>query len=408
MSGSEFTVACIGLGHRLAQVGLHLVEVAPDIRLAAYVDPAPTGLARLQRHGIDPEPHVDAASMLAAVKPDAVMIGSPNHLHLEHIRLALASPARIFCEKPVVRTVEESFALAELLAHLPADRLVVGLVLRALPVVKEALARVRAGELGVVTSFDASEHLHPEHGGFLRRDWRRYRRYAGSYLLDKCCHDLDLLNAVAGARPRRIASFAANRIFTADRQGAADPARYRAWRAGWEGGERIFDSDADTADVQTLMLEYENGVLGTFHTNSHVDPPRRAWFVAGTAAAMDVDLRKASLHLRRAHRSGNSAGDEEEPADVICRFDRGGPRDHHGADPAMARDLVAAWRDEAPFPVSAREALVAGLTVMAADEAAARGTVVDMTSTWRRFDALLPPGQSPISATDDAPCASGP
>ena len=390
MSGSEFTVACIGLGHRLAQVALHLTQAAPEVRLAAYFDPAPTGLARLQRHGIDPERHADAGSMLAAVKPDAVMIGSPNHLHLEHIRLALASAARIFCEKPVVRTEDESFALAELLAQLPEDRLIVGLVLRALPVVKEALAQVRSGGLGVVTSFEASEHLHPEHGGFLRRDWRRYRRYAGSYLLDKCCHDLDLLNALADARPRRVASFAANRIFTAGREQSADPTHYRAWRAGWEGGERIFDSDADTADVQTLMLEYENGVIGTFHTNSHVDPPRRAWFVAGTAAAMDVDLRNATLHLRQARLGGSSAEDGGR-ADLIHRFDSGGPRDHHGADPAMARDLMAAWRDTAPFPVSAREALVAGLTVMAADEAAATGSLVDMTPTWKRFDGVLPP-----------------
>jgi predicted dehydrogenase len=134
-----------------------------------------------------------------------------------------------------------------------------------LPVVKESLALIQQGRLGTVTSFEANEHLHPEHGGFLRRDWRRHCEFAGSYVLDKCCHDLDLLNAVAGARPRRIASVVASRIFTRAHAHLDTPPRYRSWPTRWESGERIFDSDADTADVQTILLEYADGVLGTFH-----------------------------------------------------------------------------------------------------------------------------------------------
>jgi predicted dehydrogenase len=382
MISGTFSVAVIGLGRRIANVALHLQRAAPAFRVVAYADPAPAGLARMQRAGIHPEAHEDAAAMLRAVRPDAVLIGSPNHLHLEHIQLALdATDVRVFCEKPVVRTEAESFALAELLVRQPPDRLIVGLVLRALPVVKEALALVRAGGVGTVTSLEAHEHLHPEHGGFLRRDWRRYRRFAGSYLLDKCCHDLDLLNAAAGARPRRIASFAATRIFTRAHAGLDDGLRYRQWPTGWQGDERIFDADSDTADLQTLMLEYENGVLGTFHSNSHLNPPRRGWLVAGTEAALDVDLRAARLVLHPA-RDGMPGENRS--------FDSGSARDHHGADPAMAQDLAAAWLDARPFPVSAKEALVAGLTVMAADRAAATGAVVDLREIWRRLDALWP------------------
>jgi predicted dehydrogenase len=378
VSTQSFTIACIGLGRRLAKVVWELTRVAPQMRLLAFADPAPSGLERLQQHGIEPEAHGDAAAMLRAVRPDAVMIGSPNHLHLAHLQLALDSGARIFCEKPVVRTARETFALSARLASEPRDRVIVGLVLRSLPVVKESLALIQRGRLGTVTSFEANEHLHPEHGGFLRRDWRRRRAFAGSYLLDKCCHDLDLLNAVAGARPRRVASFAANRIFTRAHADLDTPPRYRNWPTGWPSGERIFDSDADTADVQTILLEYTNGVIGTFHTNSHVNPPRRAWFIAGMEASMDVDLRGARLQLHPA-RDG-VAGEE-------CRFDSGSVRDHHGADPAMARDLAAAWLENVAFPVTVQDALVAGLTAMAADTAAETGVVSDLAATWAKFDA---------------------
>ena len=44
------------------------------------------------------------------------MIGSPNHLHLDHIRLGLEAGLKVFSEKPIVATIEQSYALARLLA----------------------------------------------------------------------------------------------------------------------------------------------------------------------------------------------------------------------------------------------------------------------------------------------------
>lgn len=378
MAAATFRIACIGLGHRLAQIIVLLQRAAPQMAFVAYADPAPAGLPRLQRHGIDPRAHLDPAAMLRSVRPDAVMIGSPNHLHLHHLELALDSDARIFCEKPLVRTEQESFVIAERLAGEATDRVIVGLVLRSLPVIERTLSLVREGGLGTLISFEANEHLHPEHGGFLRRDWRRKRRYAGSYLLDKCCHDIDLLNALVGSRPCRVASFGANRIFTPKHAALGEGGDYRQWPTGWSGSERIFDSDADTYDVQTLMLEYESGVIGSFHSNSHVNPPRRSWLVAGTEASLEVDLRRGRLERFPAR--------DVDPAERQT-FGDGDTRNHSGADPAMARDLAAAWLEGRTFPVSARDALTAGLVVMAADRAAATGQVVDLGEVWRRLDA---------------------
>ena len=374
-----FRVVCIGLGQRLAHVLLHLTRAAPAVTCVAYADPEPAGLARLGRHGIEPRRYEQPEVMLREVRPDAVMIGSPNHLHQHHLELALATDARVFCEKPLVRTEAESFEVASWLAQEPRDRVVVGLVLRSLPVVRAALDAIRSGRLGAVVSFEANEHLPPEHGGYLRRDWRRLQRYVGSYLLDKCCHDLDLLNAVAGSRPRRIASFAGNRIFTPAYAHLDDGVRYRQWPTGWGGEDRVFDADADTADVQVLAIAYETGVIGTFHTHTHVVPPRRAWFVAGTEASMEVDLRGGRLDVLPV------VADPETRS-----FGDGSVANHSGADPAMAADLAATWLEGVPFPVTAREALEAGLTVMAADRAATTGSVVDLDPLWSRLDALLP------------------
>jgi len=65
---------------------------------------------------------------------------------------------------------------------------------------------------------EANEILPPEHGGFLMRTWRRYRRYSGSHLLEKCCHDLDWHQALLGSRMVKAASFGGRGIFIPEHQ----------------------------------------------------------------------------------------------------------------------------------------------------------------------------------------------
>jgi len=59
---------------------------------------------------------------------------------------------------------------------------------------------------------------------------------------------------------------------------------------------------------------------------------------------------------------------------------------HNGADQAMARDLLDALEGRAAFPVTPRESMEAGLTVMAADRAMRERAVVDCTQMWADYD----------------------
>ena len=61
---------------------------------------------------------------------DLLWVASPNHLHLEHIRLGLEAGMKVFSEKPIVTTKEDSFALAKLIKKFGENQLIVGLVLR--------------------------------------------------------------------------------------------------------------------------------------------------------------------------------------------------------------------------------------------------------------------------------------
>ncbi len=382
-----YRIGVIGLGQRIAHVLGAMAEVGWRLELAAYVDPAPVGAPILAAAGIAMGEAFESPQALLAAGPyDLVMLGAPNHLHFEHLNLALGAGFPVFAEKPIVRTQSESLVLAHRLAAGGTPPLYIGLVMRSMPIVREVIARIDSGALGEVVSIDATEHLPPEHGGYLARNWRRRAEWGGSYLLDKVCHDFDIFGRIAKARPAKVASFGGRRVFTAERVGTAPrtydngEAAYALRDAGWMGANDSFQSDMDVTDHQTAMIEYENGVRLGFHANSHVALTERRWYVAGTEGTLIADLVRNRLMVRKAL-------DRRKPE----RIDYGDRTEdaHNGADQAMARDLLASLRDGAPFPVTPFDSLEAGLTVMAIDEAMGSGEVLDCRPMWACYDSAM-------------------
>ena len=381
---TTYRIGVIGLGQRIAHVLAAMQEVGWNLDVTAYVDPSPVGAPILAAAGIKPRrAFADPAELLRAGPYDLLMLGAPNHLHFEHLMLALEAGTPIFAEKPIVRTQAETEALARRLAKAGTPPVYVGLVMRSLPIVREVIARVDSGELGELVSIDATEHLLPDHGGYLARNWRRKQAWGGSYLLDKVVHDFDIFGRLVGARPSRIASFGGRRIFTAERQ---DPPRtwedgsdvYGERDAGWAAANDAFQSDMDVTDHQVALLEYANDVRLSFHANSHTSLAERRWYVAGTDGTLIADLVRNKLMIRRALFRGKPE-----------RIEYGGVTAdaHNGADQAMALDLLAAMEGRAAFPVTPFDSMEAGLTVMAIDQAMEEKSMVDCAPMWARFDA---------------------
>ncbi len=378
-----YRIGVIGLGQRIAHVLAAMRAVGWSFEVAGHADPAPVGLPILAEAGIAPgRAFADEAALLAAGPYDLVMIGSPNHLHFEHLKAAFAAGYPIFAEKPIVRTPAETFALARLIAEKGSPPLFIGLVMRSMPIVREVIARVDSGALGDLISMDATEHLHPEHGAYLARNWRRRIEWGGSFMLDKVCHDFDIFGRIAGGRAGQVASFGGRRIFTpeqADLPRAYDDGEpaYAMRDAGWGSANDAFWSDMDVADHQTAIVRYDSGLTLAFHSNSHVALQERRWYIAGTRATLIADLVRNRLIVRGALSRGRPE-----------RIDYGGVTSdlHNGADEAMARDLLSALEGRAAFPVTPGDSMEAGLTVMAIDLAMSEGTVVDCRPMWSEYD----------------------
>ena len=347
-------VVTSGIGLRAGNVLSIMKEQMPEIEFVGYFDPQPTHLERI---GVETPRFDDIKTMLDTTKPDLFFVGSPNLFHLHDIKLGLEAGVQIFTEKPVVTTVEDTFALAELLAKYGTDRVMVGLVLRYSQHMVDLRAALADGTLGAITSLEANEHIGPYHGAFFMRDWRRRTDYSGGFMLEKCCHDLDIYNMVTGSRPTKIASFGGRRSFVPENAPASNSENdiFHVKKSVWESVPDAFHSDGDIIDWQTAILSYDSGASLAFHTELNVpDEPRRFCGM------------------------GYTQGD---PAHLSA---------HYGADHLMVADIAAFLKGETQsLPVGVVDALEAGLAALAMDEARTTGTIVDLTETWAKFDSYL-------------------
>ena len=378
-------VAICGLGERISHVARAFQRNDPRFVFSGFYDPAdePNGSAILAAAGIHlTERYGALEDLLAHGKPDLLLVGSPNSHHLEHIRAGLESGVRIFSEKPLVTTEADTYALLELLRAHGRDSVMVGLVLRYSPLYREFKRLQDAGVLGQVVSLEGSENLGLAHGAFLMRDWRRHEVASGGYLLEKCCHDFDLYQGIMGARPRRLSSFGGRKVFVPANEELEALPIYDAWRGPWDRTRSAFSGDADIVDHQTAIVEYENGAALAFSSNIHAANKTRRICAIGTNGMIEGDFERNYIVAYDA-----PSGDELFRASY--EFD---PEDgHYGAEDMMVADIAAHIFDARPLPVSAVDALEAGLTAIKLDEARKTSSVIEMDACWTRFDAALAP-----------------
>jgi predicted dehydrogenase len=221
------------------------------------------------------------------------------------------------------------------------------------------------------------------------RDWRRYQRFSGNFILEKCCHDLDLYQGAVEARAIRVASFGGRKSFVPENEVRHNLDVYHRKRSGWMSTEKVFDSDADIIDYQTAIVEYATGAAMTFHINLNAPDDYRRFCVMGAKGMAEGDFVRNYFRVTDA-RTGDRLVDK-----TYSGIENSA---HYGADEQMVERVGAHMLRGAPLPVSVVDALEAGLTAIKIDEARRSRTVVDLAETWKQFDTELH-GSNPESPT---------
>ena len=376
-------IGVIGCGAMGRGIFRRLIKLDPRLRVVALYDPDSRSIERSMSE-LDASVTVcsDYREIMAMPNVQWVMIASWNCYHCEQTVAAFEAGKHVFCQKPLALNLDECNQM--LRAWKKSGKMFnIGFTLRYSPHYRRIKELISGGRIGQVISMEFNETLGFNHGGFIMGDWRRLRKYAGTHLLEKCCHDIDLVNWMVESRPSRVASFGGLDFFVpenADRIEAVGPGpggepAYRAWTR--LVNLHPFEADKDIIDNQVAIIEYENGARATFHTNCNAGIPERRMYILGTEGAIRADVLQGTIQLKR-------IGFDTEIEDASTEA----KGMHGGGDDVLARELAETMLNNVAPSVGLVEGLESSVACFAIDEAMDTGTVVDVRSYWDKVEQI--------------------
>ncbi len=144
--------------------------------------------------------------MIAAVKPDLVMVTTVDNTHDEFIVKALNSGIDVVTEKPMTTTAGKCQSIVDA-ARASSARLIMGFNYRYGLLFTRLKEMLVAGSIGDVTSVDFNWYLNNYHGASYFRRWHGIREKGGTLLLHKAAHHFDLLNWWIGSDPVEVHAY---------------------------------------------------------------------------------------------------------------------------------------------------------------------------------------------------------
>lgn len=371
-------IAVIGTGGRGTYVIKNLLaDSNRGVKIVSCYDKSASRTANALKEWQSPET-VICSSYEETVKchgVDWVMIFSPNVYHKEHIICAFENSKHVFSEKPLATSIEDCVAINE--AHRKSGKLfATGFVLRYAPVYRKVKELIDDGVIGRILSIDANENIHPPLGAYIIKNWRRHTAKAGPYILEKCCHDLDLLNWFCNSLPSRTAAFGGRDFFIGankkyEKLHNNGKKVFADWTDPESGLSSPFHDDTDLKDNLVSIFEYRNGIRVMFQTTMSNAIPERRMYIVGTEGNIVVDLYSSNIKYKRI--------DENELK--VIEYPGDG---HGGGDSVIMKELYENSMRKGEAPVcGGNEGLDSAVLALAIDRAATEGIIVNLETVWK-------------------------
>lgn len=423
------TLAVIGAGNRGGEAyGGYVSRHPHEARIVAVAEPDPVRRERLATtHGITPQHcYTTWEQLLAAPRlADAIIITTPDQMHIGPALKALDKGYDILLEKPIAPTRDETVALARAAAETQSS-ITVAHVLRYTPFFTQLKHLLDEGRIGRLMTMQYTENIGYWHfvHSFVRGNWRRTDT-SSPMILAKSCHDLDMMRWLAGAPCRRVASFGELSWFRRDNMPEGAPARctdgcpvgdtcaFNAitfyvdglsdvtdWpvavitsdtsRAGRlkalrEGpyGRCVYQCDNDVVDQQVTTFQFANGVTATFNLTAFTEENTRTLKLMGSQGEIRGHLEKGELEVRTFGKPSYQNGviRSGHAYETIKTSSGSG---HAGGDEGLMQAFIARIRrrkqgeDPGEMLTSVNESLESHLMAFAAEQSRLTGTVVTL------------------------------
>lgn len=190
--------AVVGLGRIGWNLHIPKITQRPEqFSLVGVVDLSQERLAEAkEKYGVNG--YTDIPSLVAAEKPDLVVIASPTHLHRDHACTALKLGCDVFLDKPMAASYEEALEIAAC-AREEGRKIMVYQPRRADAAPNQLMALIASGKIGALKSIRRS------YGAYVRRaDWQAFKKFGGGMLNNYGAHQIDAALYITGEKVKRV------------------------------------------------------------------------------------------------------------------------------------------------------------------------------------------------------------
>ena len=376
MSQKTVTVAVAGCGSRGNSYAACCRELGDRVKIVACADIRPEKLTRFaDEYGIPAEGRYSSAEEMLKEErlADVMFICTMDRQHYGHAIPALKRGYHLVLEKPASPDPIECREIARV-ANEMNRRVVVCHVLRYTPFYRRIKEIIDSGVLGKIMSIQANEqscYWHQAHS-FVRGNWRRDDE-TSPLILQKCCHDMDILLWLTGRHCLSVSSFGSLGHFKAECAPEGAPERCseacpayeecpysikccylrRADRGefGWPldvvepepdaaklretlktspYGRCVYHCDNNVVDHQVVNLQLEEDLTVSFNVSAFTSQGGRRIHVMGTMGDLTAYMEDSKLYVTR-------FGHDTDIIDSCAETDMFG---HGGGDYILVRDLV--------------------------------------------------------------------
>lgn len=376
---NRIKIAIAGLGNRGKETyGDALMFLSEKAEIVALAEIIPERLQKAAEDFHVPQEMCfnSAEALLKQPKlADAILICTQDQQHVDHAIPALEKGYDVLMEKPISPSLEKCKELLEV-AHRTGRKVIVCHVLRYSPFYRKIKDILDSNILGELQSIQAIENVcywHQAHS-FVRGNWRNSDT-TSPMILQKCCHDLDLMVWLTGKQCKQISSFGtlghfkpecapegaamrcldnclakencpydAEKIYISGKIGIANgntkwpcsvltinptvDSIYEALKTG-PYGRCVYYCDNNVVDHQVVNMEMENGLTITLTMSAFTAKGGRYMIYMGTQGSMIADMAKNQIEVQPFGKDS-----------FVIDFNLEGRDGHGGGDAVLIEEFV--------------------------------------------------------------------
>lgn len=408
----QVTSVLIGAGLRGGHVYSQYALKHPDeFKVVAVAEPDwKRREAFASRHNIPEDMQFESYEELLRKEQlaDSAMICTQDRMHCAPVIAAMEKGYHVLCEKPMSPDKEEILKMGEF-SHKYNRILSVCHVLRYSPFftkVKSLLEEGRIGRLMSIQHIEEIGYWHHAHS-FVRGNWRNAKE-SSPIILQKCCHDMDVLLWLSDSHCKTISScgsltyfkqqnapskapeycmdgcghrekcpFYAPKFYLEHPKAEEDGLVYavtdnadtdsilKALQRG-PYGRCVFHCDNTVVDHQSVEIEFENEVTASFLMTAFTNQCARRIRLMGTKGELKGDMEAGTIELIDFTSHSSEIIHLHTPT-----------KGHSGSDMSMMRDFVKMVGEGKQGKTDASMSVESHLMALAAEDARVNKVTID-------------------------------